>query len=331
VSGKVYAVDNGVWFVASGPQGPWAVADSVPEDEIVKIPPSSPAYNVTYVHVYQSTPQVVYVGYTPGYLWSFPYYGVPVYGTGYYYRPYPAYYYPRPYTYGLHVGYNPWTGWNFGVSWGVGFMHYGVGWGGGYRYGYRYGCCGGWYGGYRPGWGGSYHYSRSSSTHVSIGNSVNFGNQTRAVASVRNKPNAGRLRNESLYNQTANRARNADRATVRRGQQTARASQGRNNDVLADRDGNVVRRTPEGLQTREGGKWQAADGAAARDRAKAAAPPAARERAGTIDRDAVQRDYSARQRGAQRERSSAQVPKSRPSRAPAPRTPPSAAAGARRR
>ena len=37
-------------------------------------------YNTTHVHIYEATPEVVYVGYTPGYLWSFPYYGVPVYG-----------------------------------------------------------------------------------------------------------------------------------------------------------------------------------------------------------------------------------------------------------
>ena len=60
-----------------------------PAAEIYTIPPDCPVYNVTYVYVYSSTPDVVYVGYTPGYLWSFPYYGVPVYGTGWYY---PGYY-----------------------------------------------------------------------------------------------------------------------------------------------------------------------------------------------------------------------------------------------
>ncbi|MBE0592676.1 MAG: carbohydrate-binding family V/XII, partial [Gemmatimonadales bacterium] len=81
IDGRYYAVDEGVWFTAGSAKGPWAVADSVPEDEIQQIPPSAPVYNTTYVHVYESTPQVVYVGYYPGYMWSFPYYGVPVYGT----------------------------------------------------------------------------------------------------------------------------------------------------------------------------------------------------------------------------------------------------------
>ena len=67
--------------------------------------------------MYESTPQVVYVGYTPGYVYSYPWYGVPVYGTGWYYPPYvtPYAYYPRPVTYGMHVSYNPYTGWGFGV------------------------------------------------------------------------------------------------------------------------------------------------------------------------------------------------------------------------
>jgi len=139
---RYYAVDDGVWFVADTPKGPWAVADSVPESEIAKIPPSSPVYNLTHVHVYQSTPDVVYVGYTPGYMWSFPYYGVPVYGTGWYYPPYwGRYYYPRPPTWGLHVGYNPWTGWNFGMSWSNGFMSIGMRWGGGWGGAYRHWVC----------------------------------------------------------------------------------------------------------------------------------------------------------------------------------------------
>lgn len=78
IGDRYYAVDNGVWFTATAATGPWVVADQIPEDEIKQIPPSSPVYNTTYVTVYDSTPDVVYVGYTPGYLWSFPYYGVPI-------------------------------------------------------------------------------------------------------------------------------------------------------------------------------------------------------------------------------------------------------------
>jgi hypothetical protein len=55
IKGKYYACDQAVWFAADKATGPWKVADSVPMDEIKKIPPSSPVYNVTYVTVYEST------------------------------------------------------------------------------------------------------------------------------------------------------------------------------------------------------------------------------------------------------------------------------------
>ncbi|HEX9477234.1 MAG TPA: hypothetical protein VGA90_00650, partial [Methylomirabilota bacterium] len=62
-----YALQSGVWFVGPAPAGPWAVAISVPP-VIYTIPASSPLHFVTYVYVYGSTPDVVYTGYTPGYL-----------------------------------------------------------------------------------------------------------------------------------------------------------------------------------------------------------------------------------------------------------------------
>ena len=123
IDGKYYACDNAVWFVADKPKGPYKVADNVPMDEIKKIPPSEPVYNTSYVEVYESTPQVVYVGYTPGYTWSYPWYGVPVYGTGWYYPPYwGAVYYPHAVTYGMAVAYTPYYGWGFGFVATAGFM-----------------------------------------------------------------------------------------------------------------------------------------------------------------------------------------------------------------
>ena len=344
IGSQYYAVDNGVWFVSPSPKGPWAVADSVPEDQIQQIPPSSSAYNTTYVHVYQSTPQVVYVGYTPGYMWSYPYFGVPVYGTGFYYRPYPGYFYPRPQTFGFHVGYNPWTGWNFGMSWNVGFMHFGMGWGGGFygpMGGFYRGGCGGWYGGYRPGWGGGFHGGSYRGGHntvnvgsINIGNNVNYGNRQKTAANLRNNPSASKLRQESVYNRPETRARNADKATVQRSAQQAKATRGQANNVLADRDGNVARKTPAGWETREGNKWQNADAAKSKaqnvdrsqakdkaqsvDRSQAQARAqsvdrsAAQAKAQNVDRSSVQRDYEARQRGAQREQTQRQVPRSKP-------------------
>src|SRR5262249_35210391 len=117
-----YACDNAVWFRSNSAQGPWVVADSIPKAEFAKIPPSVPVYNVTYVQVYAATPDVVYVGYTPGYVGAYPYYGVPVYGTGWVYPPYVgAVYYPHPVTYGVAVSYNPYSGWGMGTTFATGF------------------------------------------------------------------------------------------------------------------------------------------------------------------------------------------------------------------
>jgi hypothetical protein len=358
VSGSYYAVDSGVWFVASGPKGPWAVADSAPEDEIQKIPPSSSAYNVTHVHVYQSTPEVVYVGYTPGYRWAFPYYGVPVYGTGWYYPPHPRWYYPRPYTFGLHVGYNPWTGWNFGTSWSVGFLSFGVGWGGGWGWGWdhRHGSCGGWYGGYRPGWGHHHHYR--GRTEINISNTINYGNHVRITREVRDSPrhDRSRLTRDNIYTRPENRARVADRATVQKNVKQARSRRGEYNNVLADRDGNLVRKTGANWQTREGGKWQNFDRDAVRDKAQKVdrdavrpKPPQvdrdavrptptidrdqARKRAEQVDRSGVQQDWQNRQRARQRETVQRQMPKPKPQpratqhSSPAPKQMPSRPAG----
>ena len=70
VSGLYYALVDGVWFVASGPRGVWAVAVEV-DEAIYSIPETSPKYNATYVRVYDSTPDHVVVGYTSGYSGSY--------------------------------------------------------------------------------------------------------------------------------------------------------------------------------------------------------------------------------------------------------------------
>jgi len=148
-----YAVENAVWFMAPAPAGPWVVSDSVPA-AIYSIPPSSPLHYVTYVKVYRSTPDVVHVGYTPGY------YGTVVssststvvYGTGWYYPPYVgSYWYGAPYTYGVGAA-STWSsesGWSITI--GVGYTnyypYYYPWWG---PWGYYAPCC------WRPAWGVGY-------------------------------------------------------------------------------------------------------------------------------------------------------------------------------
>lgn len=112
---KYYLCLQGIWFIGDTANGPWGTADKIPE-AIYSIPPSSPKYNVTYVKVYESTPDTVTYGYTSGYVGMYVGWGVAMWGTGYYYPPYYGYYgYPvywsAPfYTYGASAWYNPATG-----------------------------------------------------------------------------------------------------------------------------------------------------------------------------------------------------------------------------
>ncbi|MEE4186076.1 MAG: carbohydrate-binding family V/XII, partial [Gammaproteobacteria bacterium] len=303
IDSRYYAVDGGVWFVAKAATGPWVVADSIPTEEIQKIPPSSPVYNTTYVQIYESTPEVVYVGYTPGYLWSYPYYGVPVYGTGWDYPPYwgGGYYYPRPPTWGFNVGYNPWTGWSFGLSWSNGFLSVGVGWAGGYGGGYR---PGGWY-------GGGYRGPTIINTgDINIGNSVNIGSRDKVSNRIAgdNRLSGADLRKDNLYNRPENRARNADRAAAQSDLKQARPATNRKNDVFADKSGAVARRNGDDWESRRDGAWQRESGDTQRpaiDRQSAERDQRAPQRDArptTLDRRDLNRANSARQRGASRER-----------------------------
>ena len=143
-----YALRAGVWFTANSLNGPWVVAIWVPE-VVYTIPPSSPLYYVTYVRIYGSTPEVVYVGYTPGYLGTVvtPD-GTVVYGTGYDYQPWVgAVYYAPPVTYGVQAQpvYNPEVGWAYGMALGMTTAAMVDTWGGtayysSYYHGYP--CCG---------------------------------------------------------------------------------------------------------------------------------------------------------------------------------------------
>jgi hypothetical protein len=120
--GRHDAVSGGVWFTAPAVTGPWSVATSVPA-AIYTIPASSPLHYVTYVRIYDATPQVVYVGYTPGYMGTVvSASGTVVYGTGYAYSPWiGSVWYPAPVTYTVAAApvYNPAVGFTFGFAMGL--------------------------------------------------------------------------------------------------------------------------------------------------------------------------------------------------------------------
>jgi hypothetical protein len=217
-----YAVENGVWFTASLPTGPWTVAKSVPP-EIYSVPDNSPIYYVTYSYVYDSTPDDVSVGYSPGYLGAYESpEGVVVYGTGWDFAPWIGrHWFGRPWTYGWGARFG-WTagGWGFGFATGVGRPWWGpVGWHSGW---------GGttWRQGWHGGWGGRY-----TNAHI---NHINFGN-----FNLYNRWGDGVLRHASATN--ANRAVSGTKSL---------------NNVLAGHDGNVFRRAGNGWETHSGQSWQ---------------------------------------------------------------------------
>ena len=123
-----FLCQDGVWFGARSPQGPWQLATKLPDD-IYKIPPDSPKYHTTYVYIYDTEPDSVTYGYTSGYSNVYVSYGVVAYGSGWYYPPYwrYPYYYYYPYSYGGSRFYNPHTGtygnagWAYGPYRGIGY------------------------------------------------------------------------------------------------------------------------------------------------------------------------------------------------------------------
>jgi len=216
-----YAIDSAVWFVSGNEHGPWAVCINRPE-EVDQIPPTSPVYNVKYVYIYESTPDVVYVGYTAGYYHSYMYNGVIVYGTGYYYQPwYGHHYYPRPATYGYGVHYNPYSGWGFsaGVSYGWLTVSHHNYWGpAGYRHGYRHGYHSGYHRGYHNGYSAGY------------------------ARGVRNSNNIYRNRSNGVH-RTSNNRYNGNRNPSMR-------PSNKPNNVYSDRKGNVHKRDNNGSWNR---------------------------------------------------------------------------------
>jgi hypothetical protein len=232
---KYYACDEAVWFVADSALGPWQVATSIPE-EIYTIPPECPIYHVVFVRIYKVTPEVVYVGYTPGYTNTYVYHTTIVYGTGYWYPYwYGRYYYPRPATWGFHVRWNPWTGFRFGFSYCNGPFRFTIGGGGWYR--------GGWWGpgryrGYRRGYRHGYRRGRNAGYRAGY----------RA-----GRRSAGK---KNIYRSQRNQARMKGSPSKAGFQGNARTASNRPNNVYADRNGDVHRKTDKGWQTRTKDGWQ---------------------------------------------------------------------------
>ncbi len=267
--GRYYCCDDAVWYESASPTGPWIVCTEVPA-EIYAIPPSCPIYNVTFVRVYRTTPHVVYVGYTPGYTCSYVSHGCVVYGTGWHYRPYYGpYYYPRPWTWGFSVRYNPWYGWSFGLSFSNGPFHLTFGFGGWSR---------GWWGparyrpypvpygvGYRAGYRRGYMRGYARGLHDAARYPVPYrGGSPRQNIYARDRNLSRVVRTRDLSP--------AQRPTV---------AKNRANNVYADRNGGVHRRKSDGTwEQRHKGQWKPEMPS---KEARPSTRPATRPSTGTVD------------------------------------------------
>jgi hypothetical protein len=244
LNGTFYAVDNGVWFESGSATGPWTVATSRPV-EVENINPSSPVYNVKYVYIYDVTPTIVYVGYTPGYYGSYVYGPTIVYGTGYRYHSwYGDVYYPRPVTYGFHMCYNPWTGWNLGmhVTYGI-WMHP-------HYHGYH---GGGWWGpqAYRPPYYRPYHGHHNHHQDADYRRGGYYGHRS---------GNEGTSYRPSRESNIYTGSRPGVRPSVRPSNDPARkarpAKDDRPNNIYTDKGGNVYQKTNRGWQERSENDWK---------------------------------------------------------------------------
>jgi hypothetical protein len=257
-----YVCDNAVWFIGPSPAGPWEVATSIP-DEFQDIPPDDPAYNVRYVYIYDVEPDVVYIGYTPGYTGCYIYGSTIIYGTGWIYSPfYRTYYYPRPYTYGFHMHYNPWYGWCMGFSMSRGWFRY--------SFGERMHRHGGWWGPptYRPPYHPRFdHYYgsrrpvyRGGNEIIANNNRTNIYNK-RADGSVKPTRQAPAPPKPSTGGgQTGNLKQPNDRTkpAVKQGSgeiKPATRSAGKKNNVFTDKKGDVYKNNNGAWQKSNGKNW----------------------------------------------------------------------------
>ncbi len=346
---KYFACEQGVWYEADSPNGPWRVSVQPPA-QVEAIPPSNPNYNVKYVKVYDATDDVADVGYTPGYTGSYVQDDTVVYGTGY---DYPAYatdttYIPAAVTYGYDATYDPYDG-----NWGYQPANYdpatwfvpGLA---GFFAGMAVGAAeSNWWGGNGPYWGGGGWWGASGYHNTNINyihNNVVNGQRGRQGGQPFVRPVAGQANRANLYNRPGNQANLASRrqATRPAGQvqpaRTGSVAQARpgqvkptqarpvQNNVFAGKNGNVYRKTPQGWQERQGNNWsKPAAAAAARPTAdltrRSQVAPSRPATQPSTNIGQLNREFNARQRGETRTQNFQRAQSAPASRAAAPSRP----------
>ena len=261
VGDQYYLCYQGVWFVSFSAQGPWQLAQSVPQ-VIYTIPPSSPVYNVTYVTQVPASNGEVTASYTAGYTGAFimgaAVGAIVCSGTGWYYPPYVygGFYYPYPYTYGYHNWYNSYTG-----AYGWGGSAYGP-------YGSAH-----WGAGYNPNTG---TYGRGAEVSTPYGTRAAgqaYNPYTGAYAATRQGSNAYGSWGQSVYSKNGETAYTQHASNAYGSAATAQTSTGgkaaatstaygssaagktSSGDMYASHDGNVYKNTGSGWQKYDNGSW----------------------------------------------------------------------------
>ena len=302
VDDAYYVCSDGIWFFGMSPNGPWVVATYVPQ-AVYTIPPSHPTYYVTYVYVYDSTPDVVVVGYTSGYWGVYVWGGCVVYGTGYYYHPYVYYggfypvYYPYPYSYGVAAWYNPGTG-----TYGRGAVVYGPY--GGYGRAAAYNPATGAYARGVAAWG---PYGGAAAVHA-------YNPSTGTAAATRQYGNSYEHWGESVVacgDDWIHTGHYANENGVVRGFETSeggkgfgmttddgqfRAARTAEGDLYVGKDGNVYKKDENGWSQNNNGEWEqverdpsSAEKRKAQTEQRSGERPATRQAEAPVDRDASSR------------------------------------------
>lgn len=318
VGERYYLCHDAVWFASESPDGPWTVTDEIPV-AIYDIPSDSPAHHVTYVRVYETTPDTVYVGYTPGYRYNYVSGGVVVYGSGYYwgsyyspyyyaYNPY-WYYYPYPATYGQASVYQTTTG-------AYAHGHYAYGPYGGYWEGARYNPNTGRYGGGAYAWdydtgvyeGWSYNPRNDVSTQTrqavewSDGDSYETWGET-VVRRDQDWVYAERYGTEDGFRREVQTSRGGQAVQAGSSDNRVTAAKTEDGEFYAGANGNVYRRNENGdWEYRSDGEWSSVDTQAARDQASSKAveaglDPASSDKLETIEGDGGLQDLGVRNSG----------------------------------
>jgi hypothetical protein len=263
VNGRYYCCYQAVWFESASATGPWIVCASVPV-EIYSIPSTHPQYPVTYVRVYDSTPDTVVVGTTAGYEGMYVAAGVVMFGMG------------------MAIAWSdPWCHYHYGPAY--------YGYGGGAYYSYH---AGGYYSGARyygpyggAGWGTSYNpytgtYSRGAAAagpygsrsfaesynpytgrySARSGGSTPYSQWGRGVTVQGDDWARGGYYRDARGTVVAGETSAGGKAAgARTSQGSAYAGRSASGDLYAGRDGNVYKKSGDQWQQRDSsGNWSSA-------------------------------------------------------------------------